>query len=80
MWGAILWSEGDYATGPSKQARTDSSRKISDFFSHHTTPSPTKTRHVEVQTELTLVALTSLEGKASNSNRIASLEHVSLFK
>lgn len=66
-------------TGSIKQARTDSFRKISDFFGQQTTPSPTKTRHAEVQTQLTLAALTSLEGKASNSDRIASLEQVSPF-
>lgn len=57
-----------------KQAKTDSSRKISDFFSQQSTPSPTKTKSCEVQTTLTVSALETLEGKASNSERTSSLE------
>lgn len=61
-----------------KQAKIDSSRKISDFFSsQQSSPSPTKTRSAEVQTMLTVSALATLEGKASNSDRISTLEQVS---
>lgn len=60
-----------------KQAKVDSSRKISDFFGQQNTPSPTKTRHSEVQTTLTVTALTQLEGKASNFDRLSTLEQVS---
>lgn len=65
--------------GGLKQARLDSSKKISDFFSSScsSSPSPTKTRHAEAQTSLTGAALTVLEGKASKSERISILEQVS---
>ena len=58
-----------------KQARLEASKKISDYFSS-SSPSPTKTRAAEVQTDLTITALSTLEGKASKSERITTLEQV----
>jgi hypothetical protein len=64
--------------GAGKQAKIDSSRKISEFFSgQQNSPSPTKRKTVEVQTVLTVSALATLEGKASNFERIGALEQVS---
>lgn len=67
--------------GGVKQAKIDSSRKISDFFSsQQSSPSPTKSRSIEAQTTLTVSALARLEGKASSFDRIATLEQVSANK
>ena len=82
--GEGLWPRGEgygllhVMTGVMKQAKIDSSRKISEFFSsQQSSPSPTKKRSAETQTSLTVSGLTVLEGKASNSERVSSLEQVS---
>ena len=65
--------------GGPKAPRLETCKKISDFFSHQSSPPYSRSsKAVEVQTLLTTAALVKLEGKASNSDRIETLEQVRL--